>query len=398
VIDTCWRGPVFPSPRRPRAAGPRFLIREVEDSSQRGYPDEYRRLHVAAFEYFAARDDVLNGVYHLLVLDEQAARSVWVQAIDQARLGLDLDSQRQLLGLLQMPERIRWLQPHTRAFHSLFAGLLARYQDRLDDALTALEQAAEQFRTAGDSWGVATATQALGDLYVRTARLDDALTAYEQALPTYQEIHARLGEANTLQGLGRFHSIQGSVVAAEEAFAAALDIYDDIADRYSLAATLAYRGQHRLVHRAYEAGTDWGTALALSIATDPFLARQIIALTVSEARSRCLTGQDDELVAAAMALLLQTAEQTADSLQLAEDQSTTLSIVLETFRVIGAICAYHTSNDQTERDQYATTARSTAQQVDMITSNTFGLVAVIHQRLAAGSADEQAPAGSSPQP
>ncbi len=371
------------------------LIREVEDSSQRGYPEEYQRLHVAAFEYFKARNDVLNGVYHLLVLNEEAARSEWIQAIDQARLGLDLDSQSQLLALLQMPERIRWLQPHTQAFHSLFSGLLARYQDRLDDALTTLTQAVGQFRTAGDSWGVATATQALGDLYVRTDRLEDALGAYQQALPTYQEIHARLGEANTLQALGRFHSIQGSVVAAEEAFAAALDIYHDIADRYSLAATLAYRGQHRLVHRAYEAGTDWGTALALSIATEPFLARKIIALTFSEARSRCLTGQDDELVAAAVALLLQTAEQTAESLQFAEDQSTTLSIVLDAFRVIGAICAYHTSTDQTEREQYAATARGIAKQVDMITNNAFGLVELIHQRLAVGSASEQGSAGAS---
>jgi hypothetical protein len=96
-----------------------------------------------------------------------------------------------------------------------------------------------------------------------------------------------------------------------------------------------------------------------------------------------------------MALLLQTAEQTADSLQLAEDQSATLNIVLEAFRVIGAICAYHTSDDQTEREQYAATAHGIAQQVDMITSNAFGLVEVIHQRLAAGSAGEQAPAEAS---
>ncbi|MGH3873100.1 MAG: hypothetical protein ACRDSR_16605 [Pseudonocardiaceae bacterium] len=171
--------------------------------------------------------------------------------------------------------------------------------------------------------------------------------------------------------------------------------YDGITDRYSLAATLTYRGQHRLVHRVYEAGTDWGTALALSIATEPFLTRQIIALTVSEARSRCLTGQEDELIATAVALLVQTAEQTAASLQFAEDQSTTLNIVLDAFRVIGAICAYHTTDDKTERKQYTATARGIAKQVDMITSNAFGLVELIHQRLAVGSTSEQGSAGAS---
>jgi hypothetical protein len=46
----------------------------------------------------------LHGIYRLLVLDEEAARSVWIQAIGQARLGFDLDRQNQLLALLQMPE------------------------------------------------------------------------------------------------------------------------------------------------------------------------------------------------------------------------------------------------------------------------------------------------------
>jgi tetratricopeptide (TPR) repeat protein len=226
------------------------------------------------------------------------------------------------------------------------------YQHQLKDALIAFEQAIQQFRIAGDSWGVSTATQALGDLYLRTDQLDQALNAYQQALPHYRDMHARLGEANTLQALGRFYSIQGKVVAAEEAFAAALDIYDDIAAHYSRAATLAYRGQHRLVHRGPEARTDWGVALALSIATDPFLARQTIAFTISEMRRRCLTGEDDELIAAAVAGLLQTAEQVAASLQLADDASTTLRLVLDIFRVIGATCAYHISHDRTEREQY----------------------------------------------
>ncbi|MGH8886961.1 MAG: hypothetical protein ACRDYX_17690, partial [Egibacteraceae bacterium] len=105
------------------------LIRQVEDSyRRREKPDEYRRLHAAAFDYFAARNDVLNGLYHLLALDDEVARAEWITAIDQARLSLDLDAQSQLLGLLQMPERQTWLQPHTRAFHSLFTGLLAHYQ------------------------------------------------------------------------------------------------------------------------------------------------------------------------------------------------------------------------------------------------------------------------------
>ncbi|MGH8887827.1 MAG: hypothetical protein ACRDYX_22200, partial [Egibacteraceae bacterium] len=201
----------------------------------------------------------------------------------------------------------------------------------------------------------------------------------------------RLGEANTLQALGRFHSIQDSVEAAEEAFAAALNIYDEIADRYSLAATLAYRGQHRLAHGSHEAGADWGVALTLGLATDPFLVRQIIALTVGEARSRCAAAEDDELVAAAMAQLLQVAKETGDSLQLAEDQSATLDIVLGAFWVMGAICACHTADDQTEREQYAEAARSNAEDIDNATGNAFGLGELVEQRLGAGPSVGQSP-------
>ncbi|WP_239394767.1 hypothetical protein, partial [Frankia sp. CiP3] len=152
--------------RPPVPARAHDLVREVEDSWRRREElTEYRRLHTAAFTHFHDRGDLVNSLYHLLVLDEDHARTVWVEAIDKNRLQLNLDKQSELLSLLQMPERQEWLQPHTRAFHWLFSGFLAVYQDRLSVALAAFERAATDFRMAGDNQGAATAVWALGDLY-----------------------------------------------------------------------------------------------------------------------------------------------------------------------------------------------------------------------------------------
>jgi tetratricopeptide (TPR) repeat protein len=244
--------------RPPAPARTHDLVREVEDSwRRRQEPAEFHWLHTAAFQYFREHGDMINSLYHLLAIDEDQARNAWVEATDQARLHVDLDVQSELLGLLQMPERQQWLQLHTQAFHGLYSGLLAVYQNRLDNAFQAFSQAIAAFRTAGDPWGAATATLALGDLYVRTARLDDALTAYNQALPIYQDIHARLGEANTLQAFARFHSLRGDSDHAERAFTEALDIYNAIGEHYSIAARLTYRGQHRLADGDARAGDDW---------------------------------------------------------------------------------------------------------------------------------------------
>jgi tetratricopeptide (TPR) repeat protein len=307
----------------PAPARAHDLVREVEDSWRRRQElAEYRRLHAAAFQHYYARGELVNGLYHLLAIDEEEALAAWVEAVDQARQRYDLETQSELLDLLQLPERREWLQPRTRGFLSLFSGLLSLYQRRLAESAAAFERSADEFAQADDSWGVATATRALGDLYVRTARLEETEGAYEQALPIYRAVQARLGEANTLQSLARFHSVRGEPAQAEQAFSEALDIYTSISDRYSLAATLTYRGQHRLACGDLRAGADWAGALVLAIGTEPFLARQVIALTVGETRGRCASAAADELVAAAVTALLDAAEVAAGAADLSATRRT----------------------------------------------------------------------------
>jgi hypothetical protein len=191
----------------------------------------------------------------------------------------------------------------------------------------------------------------------------------------------RLRQANTLRRLGRLHSALGHARAAEEAFAAALRIYDELGDAHSFVVALVQRGRHRLEAGEPAGGADWGTAVALALGIDPDLAQQVVATAGGWARARCLAGQDDRLLSAALATLIETGEATASGQPLAERELATLAVVLNAFRVIGAICAYHDGADAQEAAAYAAVARAGAAEVDQLTSGAFALADLVARRL-----------------
>jgi hypothetical protein len=70
------------------------LIRVVEQARrEREQPTERLRLNEAARAYFASRGDVLNELYHELVVDRSAAMSDWSQAMEAAEHRFDRAAQ-----------------------------------------------------------------------------------------------------------------------------------------------------------------------------------------------------------------------------------------------------------------------------------------------------------------
>ncbi|MCK6588986.1 MAG: tetratricopeptide repeat protein, partial [Polyangiaceae bacterium] len=130
---------------------------------------------------------------------------------------------------------------------------------RLNDAERAYEQALPIYRAIDNRLGEANTRKALGDLFLRTARLNDAERAYELALPIYRAIDARLGEANTLRALGDLFLRTARLNDAERAYELALPIYRAIDERLGEANTLQALGDLFLrtarlndAERAYE--------------------------------------------------------------------------------------------------------------------------------------------------
>jgi tetratricopeptide (TPR) repeat protein len=253
--------------------------------------------------------------------------------------------------------------------------------DRLEEALAAYKQALPIYRAVQDRLGEANTHKALGDLYVRTARLEEALAAYKQALPIYRAVQDRLGEANTLQALARFSSLKGEAEEAERWFGEALGIYGSLGDRYSIAATLTYRGQHRLTLRDARAGADWGTALVLALGTEPFLARQVIAITLGGARQSCGSGEGDQVLSVAVPALLKAAEDATASAELAEDETDVLAVILDVFRLLGGIAAVQHMEHGSERSQTTKAIVEKAEQLDTASGGAFQLVELARQRL-----------------
>jgi hypothetical protein len=167
----------------------------------------------------------------------------------------------------------------------------------------------------------------------------------------------------------------------EDAFALALRLAQGGSDARALAATLVHRGRRRLEAADPGGGADWGTALALAVSVEAALAQRVVATTGRWAREHCLGGADDALLSAALASLIESAEASAATLTLGEPERSTLAVVLNAFRVIGAVCAYHEGSGSREASAYADTARAGATEVDRLTSSAFALADLVAKRL-----------------
>jgi hypothetical protein len=191
----------------------------------------------------------------------------------------------------------------------------------------------------------------------------------------------RLRQSSLLRRLGRLHTIGDSVRAGEERFAATMQLAGDLGDVRSVVVTLVQRGQHRLESTDADGGADWGTAVALALGVEAALTQRVVAATAWWARGRCLRGRDDGLLSAALAALIEAAETTAARLPLSRAELSTLAVVLNAFRVMGAVCACRDSAPHREAAAYAATARSGAVEVDRLTSGAFALAELVERRL-----------------
>jgi hypothetical protein len=177
------------------------------------------------------------------------------------------------------------------------------------------------------------------------------------------------------------HTSSSGPQPGEDAFALAVRLAQSGSDARALAATLVHKGRRRLEAADPGGGTDWGTALALAVNVEAALAQRVVAATARWARERCLGGSDDALLSAALASLIESAEASAATLKLGEPEQSTLAVVLNAFRVIGAVCAYHDGSGSREASAYADTARAGATEVDRVTSSAFALAELVAKRL-----------------
>jgi hypothetical protein len=192
----------------------------------------------------------------------------------------------------------------------------------------------------------------------------------------------RLRHESLLRRLGRLYSIGGGTRATEERFAATLRLASELGDARSLVVTLVRRGQHRLQTAADPSGgADWGAALALALSVERPLTQRVVAATAWWARDRCLSGRADGLLSAALAALVESAGATADQLTLGEAERADLALVLNAFRVIGAVCACRDGSGGHEDVRYAATARTGAVEVDRFTAGAFALTELVARRL-----------------
>ena len=217
------------------------LVRQVEDARFRLWGNEYREFHLRARRYcMTAPEDVVGGLYHGVAADEETFAQQWWDETERQRLQYQHAVVKELIGVLDAPERLQNLQPRTRGLLCLEQALLAR--SRAESSLAAdqpagrrhaqaadlFRQAREFFARAGSEWGVATADQALGDLQVRTDMLDDATRSYRGALHLYRRIQDRLGQANTLRALGDVQVRTGPLDGAMHSYEDALDLYRQV--------------------------------------------------------------------------------------------------------------------------------------------------------------------------
>ncbi len=103
-------------------------------------------------------------------------------------------------------------------------------------------------------------------------------------------------------------------------------------------------------------------------------------------------------MASVVAVLLDAAEDAASSFELAENEAATLAVILDVFRIIGAVCLAYSGDGLDEREASADAVRATARQVDLVTGDVFRLIELVEQRLEAGSSPASPAPNTMPMP
>jgi DNA-binding SARP family transcriptional activator/predicted negative regulator of RcsB-dependent stress response len=131
-------------------------------------------------------------------------------ALAAARRAGDRDAQGRVLGSL---------------------GDLHWYRDRLDDAVSCLQQSLAAFRATDNRRGELHCLLALGGIDVRQGRFGDATVRLERSLAGFRELGWRSGEANALYELGEIHHHQGRLEEAIACLGQSLVLMRAVGDR-----------------------------------------------------------------------------------------------------------------------------------------------------------------------
>jgi tetratricopeptide (TPR) repeat protein len=107
---------------------------------------------------------------------------------------------------------------------------------RVDEAITAHQQARDIYREVGDRHGEGEAWNNLGLALRRVGRFDEAITAHQEARDIYRELGDQYGQAQTLENLGTVHVDRDQPEQARRAWTDAVERYaaagaDEDADR-----------------------------------------------------------------------------------------------------------------------------------------------------------------------
>jgi tetratricopeptide (TPR) repeat protein len=127
------------------------------------------------------------------------------------------------VGRVDRPQADRIAQGLETAIEAF--ATLSSYAGSAAVALDVVERALRVSTRLGSLRSIASAWQALGDLYVRTDRLKEADVAYQPALAIHRAIDDRLGEANTLKVLGDLYVRTDRLKEAEETYQQVLATY-----------------------------------------------------------------------------------------------------------------------------------------------------------------------------
>lgn len=113
-------------------------------------------------------------------------------------------------------------EPRGMAFAIFWSGCIAYHKNEDDLALARLEESLHRFRELGDRWGMAKASQRLGELFLRQGIYDQARQYFEQHLRLDEGF--KEGTALALLNLGELHRYQHDDEQAKQYYEKSLSV------------------------------------------------------------------------------------------------------------------------------------------------------------------------------
>jgi tetratricopeptide (TPR) repeat protein len=120
---------------------------------------------------------------------------------------------------------------HGRATVTAYLGMVERYRDNDDAALTYFRTALPILRDLDDQWGQAFVLRSIGQINLKRARYSDAEAHFERALAINHAIGSRQGQAQAMFWKGMLYRRQERYEEAEARFHEALEVTGIIGDR-----------------------------------------------------------------------------------------------------------------------------------------------------------------------